>query len=460
MFRLACTALLLALPFSDCKPIQSLTIDTDHLDLNSVRTGIPRYAHKPSPPPSNPRIFSRATSPSTDLNVTFNCDRSLTVEICQSAESSLMSTLTRITNVIYLPQGLTVNFTFGPYCNPSLPDPTSCGAKKGNTLGSAYPASYHTFPAGSGRKLGIDESYAYPRSLVRQYAPSSLTYGDIDIQAQLNSDANWWFPSTASTSNSSATTSASNFKTGDAQMHSDLWQPRSLDPSEGSKSNVYDFSQIALHEILHGLGFFSSWAQGLGGEALLPFSITIDDSGNATLGMKYIFNKFLADATTGTWMKDYEAQIAKDALGVKVENIARSMNAEVEWKSRFFMTEGGRISQRLRQETSVTPGAVRFYYPVRWNGSKDGTDGGFEWRYANIHTPRNFSGVSSLSHLDSNYYDATTQFVMRSGGTPGAGLDAFMPGWAADGMEGVGPIGEVVLQIMRAMGYATALGPL
>ncbi|KAJ3024845.1 hypothetical protein HK097_006832, partial [Rhizophlyctis rosea] len=217
---------------------------------------------------------------------------------------------------------LSLNFTFHPYCNPTLLpfDHEHCGDKKGNILGSAYPASFHAWYAGAARSLGVDESYMYPRALARQYNISYVEErdpGGFDIVAALNSDANWWF------------SEGQDDHLGDGQVHSGPWKPKfvsspstnsttknSKTDSEGSKRNVYDFEQIAMHEILHGLGVISSWGTLIGEEGMVPFAMDLDSLGNVTLGKPYIFNKWLADSTTGVWLKDYEAQMAKDASSI------------------------------------------------------------------------------------------------------------------------------------------------
>ncbi len=56
--------------------------------------------------------------------------------------------------------------------------------------------------------------------------------------------------------------------------------------------------------------------------------------------------------------------------------------------------------------------------------------------------------------MDADYYDGTTEFLMRPYGTPNVGLDGFNP------KARQGPLGTNVLGILRGMGYATAIGPI
>ncbi|GAA5799074.1 hypothetical protein HPULCUR_004483 [Helicostylum pulchrum] len=127
-----------------------------------------------------------------------------------------------------------------------------------DTLGWGTPTSQFTLPF----EDGADLNYVYPQALAKQLAPYSSTsvWAKYDIEIEINHDVylngidfeqetkdgwngtgtprngNFWFFNDSGSSNIS-TTSANHIQ-----------------------SHQVDFRYVVLHELLHGLGFLSSWA--------------------------------------------------------------------------------------------------------------------------------------------------------------------------------------------------------
>ncbi|RKO91823.1 hypothetical protein BDK51DRAFT_45285 [Blyttiomyces helicus] len=295
------------------------------------------------------------------------------------------------------------------------------------TLGQAAPTSWHSWSASAAAMLGVDADYSYPRALARQYAPADPAFADGtagDVSAAFNSDASWWFPSD-----------------GDAGV---LEDEGFYDDGDGRKAVKYDFEQIALHEMLHGLGFISSWYPWTGTAELLPSAPVYEGESVEGLSRPFIFNRWMADAAGGAWMREHEATIVSSARASAANNMS-------EWAVRFAATEGAAVAKALYAGVATTPGALRIWYPAGRS---------LELRFAILYTPSNFSVGSSISHLDDTFYGGTGQFLMRPYATGFGILDNIVPRRAAVGNEGPGPMGETVLGILRALGYSTALGPL
>ena len=110
---------------------------------------------------------------------------------CQITLNHLVRAARRIENVIYFPQSTRLNATYGPFCRGS----SQCDSA--SVLGQAAPSSWFAWSANDTIPKGVDRSYAYPSSLVRQWIPHDpdLQNSMPDIDASFNSEYNWWFSS-------------------------------------------------------------------------------------------------------------------------------------------------------------------------------------------------------------------------------------------------------------------------
>ena len=98
---------------------------------------------------------------------------------------------------------------------------------------------------------------------------------------------------------------------------------------------------MALHEILHGLGFISGWDSWNGDGSFYPSFLEYDDNGNLKgLGPPWIYDKYLSDAINGFWMRDYDSVIRQDILDSVKAN-------EAQWNVVFSKSTGFKIANAL-----------------------------------------------------------------------------------------------------------------
>ena len=326
------------------------------------------------------------------------------------------------------------------------------------------------FSASAAEKLNLDPTFLYPASLARQYAPNDLVFssakwgeaGYYDISIDFNADMNWWFAN-PEVDTLGETLPIRNEYVGDGYL----------------TGNMYDFEQIAIHELLHGLGFISSWYPWLGDDYILPGWLSYGPNGTITgLEPSYLYDRNLAFSGNQTWMTYYSDRIRSIATTLSQKLKTTDEN---QWYREFTRTEAAKIGAWLKSKVAVTPQSVVSFFPLRrlfdlTNGDSVQTVSGqsdrvvsqktttssnienttvaMDFGYAVVYTPVDYSRGSTFSHIDAAYYEGTTEFLMRPFGTPNVGLDGFIP----KGKNG--PIGRNVLGILRAMGYATALGPI
>ncbi|KND00326.1 uncharacterized protein SPPG_04650 [Spizellomyces punctatus DAOM BR117] len=418
------------------------------LDPSSLHTHTPRYhrtsarphkrQHSPTPPSNKSIILDFQCNLPGQVSTWDNEKVGLPREsdnTCTKAHATFLRAIERLQRVIYFQIPIRLQARFASLC-PSDSTIASCRAKM-DVLGSAGPSAWHGWDPSAAQALGVDPDYLYPSALAKQYAPDEFDGQTPDISASFNSDPLWWFPTIehpigSPNDNEWNADQAWTKQWGNIQQY----LPVKL------KGKVFDFEQIVLHELIHGLGFISSWYTWIDGDSILPSSL--DTAANGTvLGLTkpYLFNKWMADTANGVWMKEYEAQIIAAAY-----QIAQTLPDDAIWTQAFKASDAYKLPVRLFDTIATTPGAIAIYYPVRSYVDN------VVLRYAVLHTPSEFSDGSTFSHVDSGAYSGTGSYLMRPFGTPSTGLDAMRP---------VGePIDEVVLGILRAMGYATALTPL
>jgi hypothetical protein len=122
----------------------------------------------------------------------------------------------------------------------------------------------------------LDSNYSYPSALIKQLTGLET---ESDITVLFNSDFQWDY-----------------------------------DGSEQGKK--YNLEQTVLHELLHGLGFLSSWYNWFNNndEILIPGDITLSpESGDYGIMEKpYIFNKYIANNKENEWIAKYQKKIIDD----------------------------------------------------------------------------------------------------------------------------------------------------
>ncbi|KAI8826862.1 uncharacterized protein EV422DRAFT_593381 [Fimicolochytrium jonesii] len=457
----------------------SATTFTTHydIDLSSLlHPGIPRYTPRAASHPPPRHLLRRQQSPdlTTPIALDFTCDPSLPPSLltrtqiaqistgstsalpgpdsntCTKAHATILRALTRISHVIYLRTPITVSAQFFSFCAAaqtpsSTPDDLTQCRNAAEVLGSAGPAGWHEWNATAAGAVGVDAAYLYPSALARQYAPAELAlqHQVVDISASFNSEPLWWFPThddptggaggPASTSDSDSSASVWSAALAWARQ----WGGR-VSPPTRLRGQIYDFEQICLHELVHGLGFMSSWFPYLSPTALLPAAPLVLNGVNVGLSKEYVFNKWMRDVAGGRWMSEWAGEIYGAAgNGTGMEG----------WEETFRASGAYVVAERLYNRTATRPGAMAVYYP-KYTGGGARSRAPVEMAYALLYTPARYSPGSTMSHVDNAVYSGTREVLMRAFGTSGVGLDGYRPRGE--------PIGEVVQGVLAAMGYATS----
>ncbi|KAJ3159301.1 hypothetical protein HDU86_001904 [Geranomyces michiganensis] len=451
---------LLTTLFNAYTSAQASFVNHYDIDWSSLKTPAPpRYLPRPYAGTKTRRATSVSSPANTTVTLVFTCtvdDVSTTITadaiatapdlpttadtICKKAHATFLRAISRIASVIYLKEQITISAGFSSFCAGQKP---ACRASQG-TLGSAGPAGWHEWNATAAAQLGLDSNYLYPTALARQHAPLDLADIEYDIAASFNSEPLWWFPTVEDPIGDPDSPSM------DAEKQWSLqWGNRS-DPPLALRGVMYDFEQIVLHELLHGLGFISSWYPYLTETSILPAAPLIDSLGTVVgLSKPYLFNKWMAHIANRTWMSTYETQILTYGRDVS----ARMANGTLAtrpgtWQHAFQQTPAYTIATDLFTSAATKSGAVAFYYP-RLRITRDPTAPPLELRYAVLFTSREYEPGSTFSHSDASTHKGTRNFLMRPYGTAGVGLDGVVPRGE--------PIGEVVQGVLGALGYATSM---
>lgn len=117
--------------------------------------------------------------------------------------------------------------------------------------------------------------------------------------------------------------------------------------STNSSLKSYDFEQVAVHEMLHGLGFISGWSRWFGDRRFYPSFLEYDDFGQFKgFGPPWIYDKHISDAINGIWIRDYDTAIRRD--------VQESLNADpLRWKEIFLNTTGSRLAKALGESVTI-----------------------------------------------------------------------------------------------------------
>ena len=109
--------------------------------------------------------------------------------------------------------------------------------------------------------------------------------------------------------------------------------------------------------MMHGLGVISNWDMPKP-DMFLPSSFkgSLNISG---LGSSFIFDKFLMEISTGTWLNEYAKIITKEANDLSIKS---NTNNEDLWYANFAETEGGKLASKLSKNIATNPRSVVTWY--------------------------------------------------------------------------------------------------
>ncbi|CAG8724278.1 6835_t:CDS:2, partial [Ambispora leptoticha] len=209
-------------------------------------------------------------------------------------------------------------------------------------------------------------------------------------------------------------------------------------------STQSDFLFVILHELIHGLGFTSSWDDYLNDipEALTPdLGSSTTSSGKEYQFIEYAFDQYLVIIPQNKNMTSYASQENLYSIGVgsKYSNID-------EFAQGFVDSQQYNVAKNLFTY-AVTANAMGFL-PSGTNNLKDAVI---------LETSlKPYQQGSSISHVSYTKYTNTSDFLMRFLQDRGVSLeDAILAGGNYSG----GPIGPNLKLVLETLGYATQDNP-
>jgi len=249
------------------------------------------------------------------FQIDFNC-KIKDLKICKKAETNFNKAANAISEVLVIYSGpILINATLISFCELAHPDGSACNADDPTRrkLGQAYP--YSSYPAKAvDPEDGDTDAYLYPQALLRQLnivsdLPDFQSY---DITAEFNADVNWYFEE---------------------------------DEDDRIDDDQHDFFYVATHELIHGLGFISSWRTllDLQFEYLTPRAkVGVARGEDIIMGwyQMQIFDKYIQLNKTGTYLKDMGKKI------MSYENTGEMIKQDP-WLDGFHSSESGQVAQEV-----------------------------------------------------------------------------------------------------------------
>jgi len=249
------------------------------------------------------------------FQIDFNC-KIKDLKICKKAETNFNKAANAISEVLVIYSGpILINATLISFCELAHPDGSACNADDPTRrkLGQAYP--YSSYPAKAvDPEDGDTDAYLYPQALLRQLniASDYPDFQSYDITAEFNADVNWYF-------------------------------------EEGEDDRIdddqHDFFYVATHELIHGLGFISSWRTllDLQFEYLTPRAkVGVARGEDIVMGwyQMQIFDKYIQLNKTGSYLKD---------MGKKIMSYGNNgeMIKQDQWLEGFHLSESGQVAQEV-----------------------------------------------------------------------------------------------------------------
>ncbi|KAI8086829.1 uncharacterized protein B0P05DRAFT_635537 [Gilbertella persicaria] len=175
----------------------------------------------------------------TNTIVQYDLECKADTVFCDKVSKAIAAAIDELTRVINIKNSLLILVKYHSFCEKICAN---------DTFGWGSPTSQFTLPF----EDGADLNYVYPQALAKQLAPYSSTsvWSKYDIEIEINSDL---------------------YLMDSEEANGKYWF---VNESRITPDQI-DFRYLVLHELLHGLGFLSSWAAYFWTKAS-PFRILVD----------------------------------------------------------------------------------------------------------------------------------------------------------------------------------------
>jgi len=360
------------------------------------------------------------------FQITFNCEIKNT-GTCRKAEKAFREAAYSISEVINIYTGpILINATLTSFCELAHPDGSACNADDPTRrkLGQAYPYASHPAIAVNPAD-GDTDIYLYPQALFKQLNIVSKgipDYAEYDITAEFNSDVNWYFDQ--------------NDDRIDDEQH--------------------DFVYVAIHELIHGLGFISSWRdlfEDMQLKYLAPRLITATKGNeNVIMGWQHmqIFDKYIQIHKSGAYLKERGKAIMK--YGNDNEIVS-----QLDWIEGFHKSQSGQIAQEV--------------YDIATSGKRVFSVTSIDNDFTTyLHTFKGkFVAGTCIGHLDDDEYTNKPDFLLRPFVRKGEDIDDLIEKGSFSYMSeeekskkdlwGKTAFGPHLISILEMIGWSTKYHP-
>jgi len=333
-------------------------------------------------------------------NIHMNC--TIEEETCGKVEQVFQNIGKYFLDLVEFKSPVNVEVIFREFCNPDQED---CDNSSSRTLGIAGPTRYFLIEDDDGLKR------LYPQLLAKQLKLDiQPNYSKYDIQAVFNSQVDWYF------------------KTDEISI-----QP-----------NQTDFALAVSHELIHGFGFLTSWAENFSSDlkALTPTFISPDHEFNLETFefngfFEYPLDKFMVVNSSKYPVTQFTRELNEFSHGkTQFANYTDFVDSVV--RSPTYME----IATRMYQY-ATTPEALAIY-------SKDHPD--IEPIILETSLDPLRTGTS-IMHFDYKMYSNSSDFMMRYALERGVSFNLTSQEHSHDYPEETSPFGPNIQHLLKLLGY-------
>ncbi|KAI8099864.1 uncharacterized protein BX664DRAFT_290239 [Halteromyces radiatus] len=468
----------------------SLTPSSTTNSTTNVTTPLPL---KPATPfHYNQSIVNNTATP----NIAYQLNCQVDDPFCRKVENGIVQALLELAKVIDIKTKIIIKIRYHSFCATS-----SCS---NSTFGWGIPSSQFILPF----DYGPDLNHVYPQALAKQLVPvynTSSVWAASDVTVDINHDAymegvDYEKAQTIGWNGTGVPPTGRFWFVNDTSYGNNT----SID------NNQVDFRYVFLHELLHGLGFISSWAAYFWSSSS-PFRLLVENvvdpsqlqiitpgmywSNDVDGGPIYItgfqptmifdknlfsYNKNGSTTNNGTSLTD---------LGFDMQNfcVPRTEGFILDFVSKFHQTNQSISATNLWNSMAELDSLLFNFPPAAVANSSYNTNKYLREKYQNmtlltgagvLDTPlehfdqtTNRAGTA-ISHVD-DQYNSTVDFLMTRGFITGQSLEditqemyqnipVIQYNVTSDNNSIItntyaSPIGPGILRILDSMGYSTAL---